>query len=249
MPTGRIREWKRANPNLGVSVKMDFLEREFLRAKKNAALENDFKRLYLNIRTRQTVTLIPMDQWDAPCEFEMPDEEELRTLPCYMGLDLSARRDFTAAVLAWRYGSGYVCRPYLWLPEDRALERRELGTPALEWERDGYLELCPGGDIDYDAVEAKILELTETYPVQEIAFDQWNCEAIAQRLDKHHGLRMVRFRQGTAYMNEPTQLLVSLVAERQLAHGGHPVLRWMASNVAGEIDKDQRIRPSKTLRG
>ncbi|RQY48027.1 terminase large subunit, partial [Burkholderia stagnalis] len=32
---------------------------------------------------------------------------------------------------------------------------------------------------------------------------------------------------------------------KELNHGGHPVLRWMASNVATEMDAAGNIKPSK----
>src|SRR5690606_38451299 len=41
--------WRKANPNLGVSVSEGFLERECNRAQEIPTFENTFKRLYLNI--------------------------------------------------------------------------------------------------------------------------------------------------------------------------------------------------------
>ncbi|MCH8145663.1 MAG: acyl-CoA dehydrogenase family protein [Gemmatimonadetes bacterium] len=46
--------WKRVNPNLGVSVNMEYLERECRKAEDTPSHENTFKRLHLNIRTRRT---------------------------------------------------------------------------------------------------------------------------------------------------------------------------------------------------
>ena len=44
------------------------------------------------------------------------------------------------------------------------------------------------------------------------------------------------FGQGYALMNWPTKKLEELVLGGRLAHGGNPVLRWMASNVSIETD-------------
>lgn len=46
-------------------------------------------------------------------------------------------------------------------------------------------------------------------------------------------------------MNWPTKKLEELVLGGKLAHGGNPVLRWMASNVAVEMDAAGNLKPSK----
>jgi phage terminase large subunit-like protein len=55
----------------------------------------------------------------------------------------------------------------------------------------------------------------------------------------------VAFGQGYASMNAPTKKLEELVLSGKLAHGGHPVLRWMASNVSVEKDAADNWKPSK----
>ena len=46
-------------------------------------------------------------------------------------------------------------------------------------------------------------------------------------------------------MTAPTKELEKLVMSGKLHHGGHPVLRWMASNVAVETDAAGNLKPSK----
>jgi phage terminase large subunit-like protein len=46
-------------------------------------------------------------------------------------------------------------------------------------------------------------------------------------------------------MNAPTKRLEQLGLNRELAHGGHPVLRWMADNVSLETDAADNWKPSK----
>ncbi len=47
--------WADANPNLGVSVSEEYLERECQRAQETPTYENTFKRLHLNMKTQQDV--------------------------------------------------------------------------------------------------------------------------------------------------------------------------------------------------
>ena len=46
-------------------------------------------------------------------------------------------------------------------------------------------------------------------------------------------------------MSAPAKELEKLVVSRSLRHGGNPVLRWMASNVAVETDAAGNVKPSK----
>src|SRR3990167_9085465 len=57
--------WRKANPNLGVSVAEDFLARECERAKESPEFLNTFKRLYLNLRTASDVAWLPKETWDG----------------------------------------------------------------------------------------------------------------------------------------------------------------------------------------
>ena len=53
------------------------------------------------------------------------------------------------------------------------------------------------------------------------------------------------FAQGFKDMTAPTKELEKLVVSGKLCHDGHPVLRWMASNVAVELDAAVILKPSK----
>lgn len=56
--------WAKANPNLGISVKLDYLKTRAARAASSPSEENTFRRLHLNQWTEQSVRWLPMDAWD-----------------------------------------------------------------------------------------------------------------------------------------------------------------------------------------
>ena len=58
---------------------------------------------------------------------------------------------------------------------------------------------------------------------------------------------MVEFRQGFRSMAAPTRELEKLIVSRKLAHGGNPVTRWMAANVAVAQDPAGNLKPAKEL--
>ncbi len=57
-------QWHLANPNLGVSVSREYLERECARAVETPTYENTFRRLHLNQQTETDIRWLPMNRWD-----------------------------------------------------------------------------------------------------------------------------------------------------------------------------------------
>jgi phage terminase large subunit-like protein len=57
---------------------------------------------------------------------------------------------------------------------------------------------------------------------------------------------MVEFRQGFRSMAAPTRELEKPIVSRTLAHGGNPVTRWMAANVAVAQDSAGNLKPART---
>ena len=82
------------------------------------------------------------------------------------------------------------------------------------------------------------------FQVKEIAYDPWNATHLALRL-QDEGATMVEFRQGFRSMAAPTRELEKLIVSRKLAHGGNPVTRWMAANVAVAQDPAGNLKPAK----
>ena len=56
---------------------------------------------------------------------------------------------------------------------------------------------------------------------------------------------MVECGQGFASLSAPTKELMTVLLGRRLIHTGHPVLRWMASNVAVIQDAAGNLKPDK----
>ena len=59
------------------------------------------------------------------------------------------------------------------------------------------------------------------------------------------GFTVVPFGQGFKDMSPPTKELMKLTLEEKIAHGGHPVLRWMMDNIFIRTDPAGNIKPDK----
>jgi phage terminase large subunit-like protein len=239
--------WPKANPNLGVSVKLDGLEEQCAKAREVPAAQNTFRRLRLNQWTEQYDRWIDVAIWDEGAT--AIDIEQLRGRQCFGGLDLSSTTDLSAfALLFPPEGDGerwqVICR--FWLPSDNVRRRVDRDrVPYDQWIGAGFIESTEGNVIDYGVLRKRIGEDAERYDIREIAFDRWNATQLCTQL-QDDGLTMVPFGQGFSSMSAPTKGLEKLIVGRQLAHGGNPVLRWMVSNVAVKQDPAGNLKPDKS---
>ena len=233
--------WRKAHPGLGVSVREEFIAAECLKAQQMPTYENTFKRLMLNVWTEQATRWLPLDAWDK-CDQAMPD---LEGRECFAGLDLSSTTDISALVLAFPIGDTVHLLPFFWVPEEGIHKRaRRDRVPYETWRDAGHIEPTGGAVVDYDVIRARINALSERFQIREIAIDRWNATQLATQL-AGDGFEVFAFGQGFASMTGPAKELEKRILGRQVNHGGNPVLRWMASNVAVEMDAAGNIKPSK----
>ena len=111
-------------------------------------------------------------------------------------------------------------------------------------QRQGFLQTTEGNVVHYGYIEKFIERLGERYNIREIAFDRWGAVQMVQNLEGM-GFTVVPFGQGFKDMSPPTKELMKLVLEEKVAHGGHPVLRWMMDNIFIRTDPAGNIKPDK----
>ena len=239
--------WKKANPSLGETIKIESVMDACRQAMDNPAEENVFRQLRLNQWVKQEVRWMPMDKWNA-CSFPA-DEETLRGRVCYGGLDLSSTTDITAFVLVFPpldEDDKYSVLPYFWIPEDSLdLRVRRDHVPYDKWQMQGFLQTTEGNVIHYGYIEKFIERLGEKFNIREIAFDRWGAVQMVQNLEGM-GFTVVPFGQGFASMSPPTKELMKLVLEQRLAHGGNPALAWMVDNIYIRTDPAGNIKADKS---
>lgn len=97
---------------------------------------------------------------------------------------------------------------------------------------------------DYGFIKRDVLADREQFDVQEIAFDRFNSSQLVTDLQDENAL-MVAFGQGYASMSGPIKELERMYMSHRLAHGGHKVLRWMASNVVAVRDAAENVKFDK----
>ncbi len=243
----KVGTWRACNPALGSFRSMKQMKAEFREAVNNPAYENTFRNRYLNQWTQQRSRWINLDLWDSNAG--IVDEDSLRGRTCYGGLDLGAVDDMTAWELVFPREDDpeeldVVTR--IWCPEAKLYDptNRYRATYQL-WARKGVLKTTPGEAIDYAFVKESILRDAEKFHLVDLNVDRlFQAHQLATEL-QHEGLKVVGMGQGFLSMAAPMQEFYRRLLVRKIHHGGHPVLRWMADNVAVKQDPAGNLKPDK----
>lgn len=250
--------WQIANPGLGISVSVEYLEDEVKKARRSEAKRFAFLRLHLNVRTAAVSRWVDLELFDRSSAFVRPELEELRGSVAYAGLDLSNSLDLTAC--------GLVVPRWVPDPEDASFEIEALEVivrawtplgrlrkrPPRErelfsaWIRDGWLIGVEGETVDYDRIEAELFELAEVLEIRRLAFDRWGSKQILQHL-RTEGLSVVEVGQGFAGISPAMKETERLIAERRLRGGGNPLLRYAFESMAVELDAAGNVKPNRKL--
>lgn len=249
--------WPKANPNLGVSVGLDFLRERAAKAKRSPGALSAYLRYHMNLPGSDSSKAIDLDVWDASTLGPDPDDQDGAPVvlepdipagaTVYAGLDLASIRDLTALAIVYQDPETDVFHAVMrfWCPEDGIVERsRTDGVPYERWVADGWMVATPGNVTDYSYVRASILELAETVEIAEIGYDRWNATSLVTDLTDD-GAVCVPISQTHAGLSAGWRDLEKSVLEGKLRHGAHPVLRWMAGNVELETDASGNQKPSK----
>lgn len=240
------KNWIKANPNLGVSKSMEYMEERYLKAKSMLSERNPFLRYQLNVITNQTDAYLSMDMWDA--QDKQRQIAQLYGQRCYAGIDLSEKHDLTALELWFpdADGNGGDLLSWFWMPED-ALERRirDDRVPYDAWARQGLIELTPGEVVDYEYLLRKMMELRDEFDVRAVWMDPYKGRQLGIKL-KGEDFEVEEVHQGFTGMNPCITEMTRVLENNGLRHGGHPILRWMAGNVSVRVSPDMYVKFDKS---
>lgn len=242
--------WIKANPNLGVSVTLESLEEHAEKAKKMPSELNAFLTKRLNKWVQQAECWILLDLWDE--QAGVVREEALLHRPCSGAIDLSTVSDLTAWLIAFPRDYDpeeidILCR--FWCPESRLYDdKNQYRYQYQKWREQGYLIATPGNAIDYDAVMLGVKQDVEKFDFRDIhvdvAFQGYRfCQEL---MELYSGIEIIGMRTNMPTMTPLCDTLEMYLLKKKVHHGGNPILRWMAGNVA--LKKDATGQLKKPIR-
>ena len=115
---------------------------------------------------------------------ETDGENMGRTGELFVALDLSAKKDLTAAAAVWRApDGGLTAEVKVWTPADTLSDRAKTdNTPYLEWAEAGHIEAVPGATLDYSAVATWLARMNDAYDLKALAYDPWRIDVLVREL-------------------------------------------------------------------
>lgn len=253
---GYPKSWARSNPSIGVTFPVSYLEGEVAKSRGMPSSESLTRRLNFCQWVDAENPWIDGDLWRA-CEVE-PAEFVHVVGPVSLGLDLSSKRDLTAAVKVVRDGDALTAEVKVWTPADTLQEReRRDRVPYSLWVEQEHLIAVPGRSLDYGFVVKDLAEWLAGDPT--LAFDQWRIEDFQRELDDAGieswlwegtdkpagtGVRMVRHGQGfmggasesLLWMPRSITSLEDAVLGARLKVKRNPVLTFASASAVVEMD-------------
>lgn len=235
--------WRKANPNLGVSVYPAKLRAEAVKARNSQSHMNNFLTKHMNVWVNADHAWMDMRAW-LDCADDTLTLERVRHLEMIGGLDLASRIDIAAYVRIFhdRHSGKYYLIPEFWLPQ-RALDLSS-NSQYDGWARAGWLNVCDGDVTDYDLIEEAILADREALRIKELPFDPYQATQLASHMLAQR-VPMIECRATVQNFSEPMKWLEALVLEGRLIHNSNPVMDWMISNVVCHRDAKDNIYPRK----
>lgn len=242
--------WCKANPNLDVSVKREYL-REFANAAGYSVTKrNQFLRYHLNRVVSSTEMAIEATLWDR-CKGELSKWEDADVITS--GFDIGGWDDLAGLGYVARFEDGTEkdsdgqekisyryeidCKAYLYSDS----KRNTAHMPWVEWLDRGLVrreEFC------INAIKQDILADHQKHNFESVSYDQHNAQQLGEDLAKE-GLKAVAFRQNYSMYNEPLHQFLLLLEKGKIRHNGNPVLKWCALNLAIKTGSDGKWMPCK----
>lgn len=250
-----VETQKKANPNYGVSAKVDFLAGIATLAQNQPTVYNDYLRYHLNMWVQQVTRWLSIEKWKAsdpvadPFAIREVREKALENRKCWGGLDLAQTHDMNALALAFQ-GVNDTIELLLryWVPAARVAQETKEGRPQYaQWVKDGWLKTTPGAVTDYAFIRREILELRRQYRIEEIAYDPYNASQLVIELEEQDGVTMVKFDQGYKTISAPAKEFERRTVAGTFKHGGHPILAYNVNNAVVVTDANGNIKPDKSV--
>ncbi len=241
-----IEELKKANPNLGVSVSIDFYEEEIKIARVSLSKKAEFLCKYCNIKQNSSIAWLEYQDVELISGRDINLKQFYRHY-CVAGIDLSQIRDLTAAAIVIEKNGKLYIFVHFWMPNERykrAIEEDDV--PYNIFLEQGYLSLSGENYVNYKDVLNWFVNLIKVYKIKplKIGYDRYSAQYLIQDLEAI-GLQTDDVYQGTN-LSPIMQEFEGLIKDKSIEIGKNNLLKAHFLNVAVQINvSDGRMKPVK----
>ena len=192
-----INELHKSNPNLGVSVSVDYLLEEIAVADGSLSKRAEFITKYCCLKQNSSLAWLPSQVVARACGDAL-DLEDFRNTYCVGGIDLSQTRDLTAAVIVIERNEEFYVFAKFWLPAEKIDEAEQRdGVPYRLYIQRGLLEASGDNFVDYNDCFNWFRQLVEEYQIfpLQVGYDRYSADYLTQQM-KQYGFHMDDVYQG-----------------------------------------------------
>lgn len=245
---------RKANPNLGVSLKPEFLRAKQELAKTTPSQTNKILTKHFNLWVSSKAAFYNMQRWQEAADPSLT-LADFEGEPCYLGIDLASKLDLNAVVPVFmREIDGlkhfYCIGAQFWVPEDTVYSTDpQLKRTAERYQsfvNQGVLIPTDGAEVDYRVIFESILRLRDKVKIEICPIDPYGATSLAHMLNDE-GLNPVTITQNFTNMSDPMREIEAALAAGRFHHDGNPILTWCIQNVVGKYyaGSDDVVRPTK----
>ncbi len=239
--------WGKANPNLGVSMDIDYLRIQANEARQKPTSFNSFVRYHCNRRVTSSERAVRPELW-AEAKGTRPDPKDFDRVYIHGGLDLGRADDFASAGTCEAFHKDdelpvYFVRSRSFTCKDSPMAGSE---PCRAWIRNELIDCHDGNSVDFNEVQRHILDEAEDQNPATWAYDETFAKQMAQSLFNEHGLQIFKFTQAPTFYNEPVREFLKALADGRIIHEGDPVLTWQALNLTIKRNVRDQWMPDKS---
>lgn len=192
-----INELRKSNPNLGVSVSVDYLLEEIAVAEGSLSKKAEFLTKYCNIKQNSSQAWLSTQDVEKACSQPL-DLERFRNCYCVGGIDLSRTTDLTACTAVIEKDGRLYVLAHFFLPAERLEEATARdGLPYAIYVQRGLLTLSGDNFVDYhDCFDwfRMLIEQYQIYPLK-VGYDRYTAQYLVQDM-KQYGFHMDDVFQG-----------------------------------------------------
>jgi len=182
-----INELRKSNPNLGVSVSVDFMLEEIAIAEGSLSKKAEFITKYCCLKQNSSLAWLDVATVNK-CFGDPLNIEDFRSTYAIAGLDLSQTTDLTAAIIVIERGGELYVFAKFWLPAEKIDEASiRDGLPYNIYIQRGLL--APSGDnfIDYHDCYDWLIGMVEQYEILPlmVGYDRYSAQYLVQDLETY----------------------------------------------------------------
>lgn len=241
-----INELRKSNPNLGVSVSVDYLLEEIAIAEGSLSKKAEFLTKYCNIKQNSTQAWLDYISVDKSCGDELK-LEDFRDSYCVGGIDLSQTTDLTSCcIIIEKAGRLYVFS-HFFMPANRVeTATAEDGVPYDIFRKQGLLTLSGENYVDYHDIYKWFVHIVEEYQIfpLKVGYDRYSAQYLVEDM-KQYGFHMDDVFQGfnlTPVIKETE----GLIKDGVIRFGNNNLMKSHLLNVALKADTEsQKVKPVK----